>query len=156
VIHAISLTIMLAAFWLLNSGHYTALLLSLGGLSVLLVVGIALRMDVVDHEAQPVHITPSFIGYWLWLAREIVKANIDVVRRIWHPRLPLSPVLVRVPSSQKTVLGKVIFANSITLTPGTVSVVVAETDILVHALSREGADDLLAGEMDRRVTRIEE
>jgi multicomponent Na+:H+ antiporter subunit E len=85
----------------------------------------------------------------------IFRSNIDVALRILNPRLPISPTLIRTRASQKHALGKVIYANSITLTPGTVSVEVEDDLILVHALSRKSAGELQEGEMDRRVTAIE-
>jgi multicomponent Na+:H+ antiporter subunit E len=84
-----------------------------------------------------------------------VKANIDVARRVLSPSLPISPKLFTTPASQKTDLGQAIYANSITLTPGTVSVDLDPGEITVHAISREGADDVSGGEMDRRVTEVE-
>ncbi len=83
---------------------------------------------------------------------QIVIANIDVARRVLSPSLPISPTLIRVKASQSTDLGQAIYANSITLTPGTISIDVEDGEILVHALTREGAQSLLDGEMDRRVT----
>jgi multicomponent Na+:H+ antiporter subunit E len=85
---------------------------------------------------------------------EIIKANIDVAKRIMLPSMAVTPTMIRVTASQKSDLGLVIYANSITLTPGTISVDIANGEILVHALSREGAESLLDGEMDRRVTRM--
>jgi len=142
------------SFWLLLSGRFGPLLLGFGVASVLITVVIALRMDIVDQEGHPVHLTPQFIVYWLWLAKEIVKANIDVARRIWHPALPISPVMRRLPAGECTVLGKVIYANSITLTPGTVTTDVGDDLIEVHALTREAAEALFEGEMERRVRRL--
>ncbi len=152
---AISLGLFLFATWVLLSGHYTPLLLGLGLASVVFVVAIALRMDVVDHEGHPVHLTTRFLGYWIWLSVEIVKANIDVARRIWSPSLPIDPVMIRLRTSQPTELGQVIYANSITLTPGTVSVRLKGDEVLVHAVAGDMAEDLAGGEMDRRVTRLE-
>ena len=63
--------------------------------------------------------------------------------------------LFEVTTSQKTDLGRVLYANSITITPGTVSIMVYDDRIMVHAISKEGADSLNQGEMDRRVTRME-
>ena len=83
-----------------------------------------------------------------------MKANVDVARRILTPGRSISPTMLRVRATQRTDLGRVVFANSITLTPGTVSVDVGEDEILVHALSRDGAEELAGGEMDRRVTRM--
>jgi len=151
----VSLVVVLAVVWLLLSGHYTGLLLILGALSCVFVAWIAHRMEVVDHEGHPIHISWRAPNYWLWLGWEIVKANIDVTRRILDPRLPISPTVFTVTASQKTDLGRVTYANSITLTPGTVSLSLSENEIEVHALSRDAAEELKRGAMDRQVTRFE-
>lgn len=155
MVRAISLCSVLFVTWLLLSGHYEPLLILLGVASCIVSVAIAHRMDVVDHEGHPIHITPRIFGYVLWLAGEIVKSNIDVARRVLSPRLPISPTLIKVNASQQTELCQVIFANSITLTPGTVTIDLKDNVLLVHALSHEAADDLQSGEMDRLVTRVE-
>ena len=153
---AVYLGLFLFALWLVLSGHYAALLVGLGIASSVFVVAIALRMGIVDRETHPIHLHPTFLLYFFWLAWEITKANIDVARRILDPRLPISPNMLTVRSTQKSDLGHASYANSITLTPGTVTVSV-EGDVLeVHALTREAAAVLAAGEMDRRVTKIEE
>ncbi len=155
VVHAISLGIVLAVVWLLLSGHYEPLILALGLASCVVVVAITRRMDLIDHEGHPIHLTGRVVGYWPWLVWEIVKANIDVAKRVLAPRMAISPTLVRLSASQKSDLGLVIYANSITLTPGTVSVDVEPGEILVHALSRDAARELEDGEMDRRVSQVE-
>lgn len=152
---AISLGAVLFGLWLLLSGHYTPLLLGFGVASCALVVLISARMDVVDREGHPIHLGPRALTYWPWLFVEIVKANIDVAKRIVDPKLPISPTMLRVKASQKTEVGRVIYANSITLTPGTVSVELEGDMIEVHALTAEGAASLEEGEMDRRVTAME-
>ena len=86
---------------------------------------------------------------------EIVKANIAVALRIVSPRLPIRPRVIRVRAGQRTDIGRVIYANSITLTPGTVTVDTEGDHITVHALTPEAAEGVLSGEMDRRVTRVE-
>ena len=137
------------------SGIFEPLILILGAFSCALVVAIAIRMDVIDHEAVPVHITFKTLLYWPWLLWEIVKANIDVTKRVLG-FAKISPTMVQIKASQKTDLGIVIFANSITLTPGTISIDVHEDGyILVHALSRDGTEGLEGGDMDRRVTELE-
>lgn len=68
----------------------------------------------------------------------------------------ISPTVVKVRASQATEVGRVIYANSITLTPGTISLELADDTIIVHALTREGAESLKGGDMDRRVTRLEQ
>jgi multicomponent Na+:H+ antiporter subunit E len=155
-VRAVYLGLFLFGLWFLLSGSYVALLLALGFASSVFVVAIALRMHIVDRETHPIHLHSAIVFYWIWLTWEIVKANIDVARRVLDPRLPMSPNLLRVKATQKTDLGRVSYANSITLTPGTVSVRVEGDSILVHALTREAAEVLAKGEMDRRVTKIEQ
>jgi len=154
--HPFNLWLFLFAVWLLLSGHYTPLLLTLGLLSTLLVVFIAARAELIDQEMQVVLIKPGVLLYWFWLAGEIVKANIDVCRRILDPRLPISPRMIRVRATQQTELGRVTYANSITLVPGTVTVSVEGDMFTVHALTRETAEDLKGGELDRRVQDVEQ
>jgi multicomponent Na+:H+ antiporter subunit E len=156
MVRAISLGVVLYAVWWLLSGHLDPLLLGLGAACSLLVVVIAWRMDVIDHEGHPVQLTWRILLYWPWLVWEIAKANLEVARIIVDPKLPISPEVIRVRASQKSELGQVIYANSITLTPGTVSVDVADNAIDVHCLTRELAAGLQQGEMDRRVARVEE
>ena len=153
--HTISLSLFLAAFWLLNSGHYSALMLSLGAISIVTVLYIVHRMDVVDHESQPIHLTLKFPSYYAWLIKEIVFANILVVKHIWLSNKLITPTLKTIKASQKTDIGKVIYANSITLTPGTVTVNMEGDLFMVHALCQESIKELEAGEMDRRVTELE-
>jgi multicomponent Na+:H+ antiporter subunit E len=149
------LLLTLAVFWLAMSGHYTTFMLTLGAISLLFVVLIAHRMDVIDHEAQPLHLTLKIPAYYVWLVKEIVLANLIVVKHIWLGNKSISPGFATITSSQKTDMGKVIYANSITLTPGTVAVNLEGDKFLVHALLRESIDDLKTGEMDRRVSHLE-
>ena len=155
IVHGIGLCLALAACWLLLSGYFHILLLSLGAVSVAFCVWIAVRMDLIDHEGVPMHITLAGLRYVPWLMWEIVKANIDVAKRVIPPSLPIAPSLFDAPSSQKSDLGQVLYANSITLTPGTVSVDLNPGVIQVHALHDGAAEGVLDGEMDRRVSAVE-
>ena len=152
---SIGLGIALFVLWLLLSGIYTPLLIILGIFSSALVAWIAHRMNVADHEGFPIHFTWKAITYWPWLLWEIVKANIDVSRIIIKKEPSISPILFRIPADQSTELGQVTYANSITLTPGTVSIAVGEGMIDVHALTQEAADDLKTGRMNERACRFE-
>ena len=153
--HAINLGLFLFAIWLLLSGHFTPLMLVLGVLSTLLVVLLATRADLIDRETQLILLKPSVLLYWFWLSKEIIKSNIDVARRILNPRLPISPNVFTVRAFQKTELGRVTYANSITLVPGTVAMDVDEDVITVHALTQDAAANLKRGEMNRRVCNAE-
>ena len=153
--HTIMLSLTLAAFWVANSGHYSILMLSLGAISVVLVVYISQRMDVVDHESQPLHLTLKIPAYHVWLIKEIVLANLLVVKHIWLGNESISPAFATITASQKTEIGRVIYANSITLTPGTVTVTLEGDQFMVHALLEKSIKDLESGEMDCRVTQLE-
>lgn len=149
--HAVSLTLTLIILWLLLSGHYNVLLISLGLICSLLTVVLALRMEIIDHESHPLHLSRQLPRFLVFLSREIVLANLDVVRRILTPGKSFSPQLRQLPLPQKTAVGQVIYANSITLTPGTVTVQLGTDSILIHALSREAADDLQTGRMAQAI-----
>ncbi|MGB0695115.1 MAG: Na+/H+ antiporter subunit E [Rhodospirillaceae bacterium] len=155
--HALRLGIVLAALWLLLSGYFDKpLILAFGVISVALTVYVTHRMKILDADTLPLWYAARAYMYWPWLGVQIVKSNIRVAQIILtRGEMPYSPTLAVVPSSQKTALGAVIFANSITLTPGTVSIDVGGDGILVHALEQAGIDDLREGEMNRRVSAFE-
>ena len=153
--HAISLSVLLFGVWLLLSGHYVPLLLSFGVISCLLVVAVSVRMDVTDHEGHPIHLSIAALKVWPWLVWQIILSNIAVAKSVLFSSHPISPNIILVPAKQKSDLGKVIYANSIALTPGTISLELEGDLILVHALTREGAKDLAGGEMHDRVVKME-
>jgi multicomponent Na+:H+ antiporter subunit E len=146
----------LGALWLGLSAMFDGLLLVLGVASSVFAALIAKRMDLIDRVGHPIRLNPvRLVGYAGWLVVEVIKSNIDVARLIWSRKLAISPVVVRVRSSQKSKLAQVIFANSITLTPGTVSINLWRDQIRVHALTRAAAEALQEGHMDARVTELE-
>jgi multicomponent Na+:H+ antiporter subunit E len=155
MLRAISLFVVLMGLWLLLSGHYTPLITGFGVLSCALAVYIAFRMDIIDREGHPVHLSWRAPVYWLWLAWEIVKSNIEVALRCIRPGPPIAPLIVDAPVSQHSDLGIVTYANSITLTPGTVAMETFSDHIVVHALTQGFADGLLSGTMDRYVSLVE-
>lgn len=154
--YTLYLFLSLTAFWLLNSDHNTPLILSLGAISIAFVLYIAHRMDVIDHESLPLHLSwTKLLMYIFWLFKEVVVANLIVVKHIWRGNGSITPTLATIQISQKSDVGKVIYANSITMTPGTVAVDILGDQILVHSLLRENIDALQDGEMDRRVSQLE-
>ncbi|MEF8730488.1 MAG: Na+/H+ antiporter subunit E [Candidatus Accumulibacter meliphilus] len=157
VFYSLSALLGLCAFWLLLSGIYTPFLIVAGAASALAVLLFAHRMDRFDRQGRPAHVSwRALFWYWTWLGKEIIVAAWDVSRRIVDPRLPITPTLARFKPLQSTELGLVIHANSITLTPGTITVEVSTGEILVHALSAAGAAGLAGSAMDRRVAALEE
>ena len=101
------------------------------------------------------HYSLLIFGYYLWLTKEIIQANITVIKHIWLGKKSISPTLKKIKISQQTDMGKVIYANSITLTPGTVAIDLVDDEIIVHALLYKDVESLEIGEMDRRVTMLE-
>lgn len=149
------LLLVLACFWLALSGYFKPLLLGLGAASCLLVAWITLRKSLIDKQSVLARIRwGQWFRYNIWLVGQIAKSTIDVASRIVDPRLPISPTVQKVPAKLSD-LGKVIYANSITLTPGTVSINIVGDEIVVHSLTEDGMAELQKGEMCRRVAALE-
>ena len=156
MLRAASLTIFLSLLWLLLSGYFTEpLLLGLGLASVVSVVVITYRKRVLDPEGHPVHLILNALFYWPWLLKEIVMANIDVAKALLSSPMAIAPTVFTVTGSQRSELGRVIYANSITLTPGTVTIDLEDDKLTVHALTPAGLAGVESGEMDRRIARLE-
>lgn len=154
-VKALGLTALLFATWLLWSGLYTPLLIGLGAVSSLICVWVAHRMRALDTREVDLPRLRRAMTYFPWLLKEIALSNWQVIRLTLAPRLAVSPRVVRVRASQRSELGRVVYGNSITLTPGTLTMDIDGEWVTVHALTAEGARELEAGEMDARVTRLE-
>jgi len=149
------LLLVLAISWLLWSGLYKPLVMGLGAFSCLVSVYLAHRMGFFRHHKALVRQLPRLPGYWLWLLREIVVSSIDVAKLILTPSLPISPTVVVLKAKARTDVGQVILGNSITLSPGTVTLDVHEGKLLVHCLTSDGARELQKGEANRRAAALE-
>ena len=150
---SITLFIVLFGFWLLMSGYYTPLILSLGVISCVLCLYLTIKGKFLDNETLPIYFFPRLIQYTLWLIIEILKSNIQTAKIILTKSE--EPELFSVKATQKTNEGKVTYANSITLTPGTVTTQIKDNVFEVHALTKEFGDDVRCSEMDRMVTWLE-
>ena len=147
-------SLFVAVVWLLLSGHYSALILSFGAVSLLIVIWFMWRMDRVDESLGVLPMRPRMLYYLLWLMWQVVLSNIDLVRRIWDPALPIRPTWQRLDIKVTSSLAKTLYANSITLTPGTLTTDVREDHFMVHSLSPDGIDELRKGEMERKIQRL--
>ena len=150
---SVTLFIVLFGFWLLMSGYYTPLILSLGVISCLLCVYLTIKGKFLDNETLPIYFFPRLIQYTLWLIKEILKSNIATAKVIIMKSE--EPELFSVKATQKTNEGKVTYANSITLTPGTVTTQIKNDIFEVHALTKDFGDDVRSSEMDKMVTWLE-
>ena len=154
--HYLVLTFSLFLFWLLLSGYWDNSFLVIVGLACALFVGWLerkLRQNAISFDAKFAFLFPFYL---VWLAWEIWKANIDTAKRIWLPhKFPISPSVAHLKMSQKTDMGKTVYANSITITPGTISIDMHNNTIIVHALAEEAIEDLQTGVMDKKITKLE-
>jgi multicomponent Na+:H+ antiporter subunit E len=155
LLRSVGLGAVLYGFWLLLSGHYTPLLLTLGAITCILVVYIAHRMDVVDEEGLPIHIALRFLIYVPFLLWATLQSNIQMARIVLDPKLPIDPKLGRYHLPLRTDLGRFIFANSVTMTPGTVTTDVDGDMIEVHVLTGTGFRTDAEDAMIRQVARVE-
>lgn len=136
--YAVSLSLAMGILWLVLSGHYSnPFLLCIGAGTALFSVVLAWRLHILDEEASPYHKLWRFFFYWPWLLAEVIKTNITVVRTILSPDMVLTPRMVRVKTLPRTDMARALFANSITMTPGTVSVDLDDDEIIVHVVLKE-------------------
>lgn len=154
IMRAVLLLGLLMAAWVLWSGQFQPLLLVLGAFSCLLTAYLTRRMGYFDNEVFALRFGLRLFSYWAWLAREVLRSSIDVARVVLDPRLPISPQTIEIKASATHPVDQAILGNSITLTPGTLALDVHRGKIQVHCLTQAGADDLMSGEMDRRVAAL--
>jgi len=153
--YVMTLAVVLAALWIGLSGMFKPLLLGLGVVSIALSAWLSQRMDVIGVEHNPVLFSWRLPVYWTWLVGQIIVANIDVARSILQPARYVRPRVLRVAADQQRELSRVTFANSITLTPGTVSLRLEGNEVLVHALTQDSAQGVESGAMNRRACWLE-
>lgn len=147
--------VLLMSVWLLWSGFFKPLLISLGLLSCLFTLFLAHRMGFFKRGVFSLHLAYRLIPFWGWLALELIKSNLTVARIVLSPKMVISPTVVQLTAQSDDPVLQAILGNSITLTPGTVTLDDHEGELLVHCLTRQGADALLEGDMNRRVAALQ-
>lgn len=144
------LILALSAFWFALSGEMSPFFLGLAAISLVLSLSLVARLGIIGRDASPYHRMPQMLFYAPWLLFQIVVANVAVIARVLGPRHAIDPAMIRLRTHARTDLGRALFANSITLTPGTVTVAVQGDRVLVHALVRENATVASLDPMNRR------
>lgn len=144
----------LVTAWLLWSGVYKPLLLGLGAFSCLLTYAFARRMALFEAGVYAFRINLRLLRFWGWLAGQIVRSSLEVTRVVFDPRLPISPRTFEFRASARHPVDQAILGNSITLTPGSLTLDLHDGVLRVHSLTEQAAEDLLSGEMDRRVAAL--
>lgn len=150
--------IIMFVFWILLSGETDPILIGSGIVSSLFVSYIShdLLIGSKIKVGPAVVKTLRFLIYLPWLMWQIVLSNIDLVYRTLHPSMPIDPSIIEFDTDIETDKGITILANSITLTPGTVTIKAhKDGHFKVHAIAKKAADGLLAGDMQRKVRAIE-
>ncbi|NVM21645.1 MAG: Na+/H+ antiporter subunit E [Desulfobacterales bacterium] len=148
-------SIILFAFWMLLSGKFDAFHLGLGAICCTLVAYLFHDLLFANVRVGDMRIvTARFIAYIPWLIEQIVLANIHVASLVLRPKMPIDPQIIEFKTKLETDISCVTLANSITLTPGTITIDIKDGVYYVHALSQKVADDLNAGEMEDRVAHI--
>ena len=143
----------LFSLWLLMSGHYNFLIVGLGIISCVFCVYVAKRGKLIDDESLPIFFIPRLLNYLIWLFKEILKSNLSTAKVIINGKV--EPETFTVKTSQVTDVAKVTYANSITLTPGTVTTKIQKDVFEVHALNSDFGKDVRTNEMDKKVTWLE-
>lgn len=141
--------------WLLWSGIYSTLLIGLGILSCTTVVLLMRHLQFLDAESMPTELFRKIPFYWFWLIKEIIKSNVGVIRIVLDPKLPISPTVITIPCVGKSQALMVTYANSITLTPGSVALDIKDGMVTVHCLTKESASDLEAGRLAEQIKVLE-
>ncbi len=151
----IFLYLLLFSFWLLLSTFLDWFHLFFGMVSTALVTLFTYDMVFVNEDrGNNFKKSLRFISYLPWLLYQIVIANVDVAKRVLDPKMPIDPVMITFESVMKTDLSRTILANSITLTPVTVTVDIDDNTFVIHALAKKLADDLLEGTMEKKVAHV--
>ncbi|MCU0730402.1 MAG: Na+/H+ antiporter subunit E [Hyphomonas sp.] len=151
--YLLGICLAIIAFWVANSGHYKPLMLGFLALSTLITLFVSARLKIIDREGSPYVRLAGFLAYYPWLFWEVVKSNLVIIKACLRADLDINPALVKIKTNCKTDLAKVTFANSITLTPGTVTVEIEGDKLLVHGLYEANTQPEAFEEMDRRCAR---
>ncbi len=145
----------LFATWVTLSGHYSPYFLVSGAACSAFTAWLMKRLQVFGEGAWPLDPLRLVAIYLPWLVWQVLKANVDVARRVWSPRVGIEPQLVRVPCRLQTEAGLALLANSITLTPGTVTIAIEDNALVVHSLSDRATEAVLRPEMQDRIASME-
>lgn len=153
-VRILSLLATLVIFWMLLSGFLKPLLLGFGAVSCALVVWLSHRMDIVDQESHPHHLWRHLPRYWLILTWESLKSCWQVCRAVIDPRR-IQPVMGHVQMPLRQDVTRAILANSVILTPGTLTLEVYAQSLRVHALDPEMLEELHDGVLVREARALE-
>jgi multicomponent Na+:H+ antiporter subunit E len=152
--HFAATYLIVLTFWILLSAHFDPFHIG-AGVACSAIVAYAshdlMFKDTGNHSLTKI---VRFIAYLPWLIYQIVLANIDVAKRALSPSMPIDPQVVTFKTILRSDVARTTLANSITLTPGTVTIDIVDDVFYVHAIAKEPAEDLLEGTMERKVAHV--
>ncbi len=142
--------------WVIWSGMLDAFHLALGVIACLMVTFMShdFLFKREKFTAQDVTEAFRFIFYIPWLMYQIILSNIHVAKIVLNPDMPIDPKFVWYKSALKKDISHATYSNSITLTPGTITTDIADGQYYVHCLDQKVADDLMSGDMEKKITRV--
>lgn len=141
-------------FWWLMSGHNAALLISLGVTSVVVVLILIYRLNIVDINISTIQLSQKLPRFILWLMKDIVLSNVNVAINVWRKKPQLNPKVFTISVPEKSDLATVIYANAITVTPGTITINIENNTMTVHALMDNATTNIHSGEKAAMVTKL--
>lgn len=146
---------MLFLVWVLWGGLMKTPVWQLGLVSCGLVLWLTLRMGLARNDLLGIHLLHRMPRYWLWLIWQMVISNIQVLKLVLGPRSALQPRVVEIEAEAGSPFALALFGNSLTITPGTLTIDIDGRRITAHCLTPNNAEDLLKGAMNRRVARVD-
>lgn len=149
------LFIVLVLAWLLWSGIYKPVVLGLGAFSCVLTLFLARRMGFFAQSSELLSMIRRLPRYWLWLVKDIIVSSWNVTKLVLTPKLDIQPTIVELDGSMLGDMGQTILGNSITLSPGTVTMDIDNGKLLVHCISRQDAVSLKQGDIAHRIKALE-
>lgn len=162
--------VLLFGFWLLLSGHYDFFHISMGVFSSLLVILINFKLrryfffqeeidkaEAVIKDYYQVRMNLFRLLFYIpWLLWQIVIASLQVAYAVLSPKMPIDPSIILFKTKLPCTVAKVILGNSITLTPGTITVQISGDDFIVHALMDVSSSGIISGTLPEQVAKLYE
>jgi multicomponent Na+:H+ antiporter subunit E len=153
----------LYAFWIILSGRFEMKYLAIGVACAVLVTYLTQDLAQPEGASRRPRVEPAyfvlvgmgrFVLYLCWLLWSVLQSNFQVAYLVLHPKMPIQPGLLRLRTKLRNRTGHIMLANSITLTPGTITVDFDDGDYSVHALVPSAAQSLLDAKMQSQLERI--
>ena len=157
--YRIAIFLLLMGIWIIFSGKFDAVHLAMGAISALFITLISSSFLFLDRGRGAGRRLGEIIripGYLVWILYKIFQANLHLLKLALSPGnlKGVDPSILKIKTGLKTDFGKYILANSITLTPGTITVILEGDELLIHSISKETTAGALDGSMERKIARV--